>query len=284
MASRFSSAREFLERKALQAQERNSLDSQVKRAQLAQSGFGVQESKPMLGIFGGGQMSLTQDSNAASLPEGFVRVNGKIEKDPAFISPTDQALIDYRKAKIGQGGNLTAGQRGAKDKATTEIFGTVEANKVKRNTLDNAMEGADRVPAGFLGKAKLGAMRFFGSKDPVLADAQELKMALTDATLANTAHTKGAISDAEMMLFKEASANNDFNNPGVVPVLKKLRAFLDADEAGKFGAYQKNYGEDPRTWFGSQNNEMPSFNSIEEAERSGHKGPALIGGREAVIE
>ena len=197
-------------------------------------------------------------------------------------------MTAYQRFKVGSKDTLTPGQRAAKDKATSEIYATRESNNVKRETLGKALEGAENVPQGVTGKMRMGAAKAFpglkplvGVNDKMIEDAQELKMALTDGTLAQTAHTKGAISDAEMMLFKEASANDDFNSPAIRPVLAKLKSFLDADEAGKYGAYKQNYGEDPRSWF---NNETPSFASEEEADASGYKGPALIAGKKAILE
>lgn len=282
MASALSGLREGIWKLAEQKRQRpeQELDQAVKYAQLAESGYNVRQ-EPKRGMFGRSQMVLERDpSFGAIVPEGFTRVSGKIVRDPSYLNPLQKRRMEM----TGGDSGLTAGQRLAKDKATNEIFSTIETNKVKRNTIDNALKGAERVPSGFFGKAKLGTMKFFGSKDPVLQDAQELKMALTDATLAETAHTKGAISDAEMFLFKEASANNDFNNPGVQPVLRKLRAFLDADEAGKYGAYQKNYGEDPRAWFGQgtsqqpeQGGGVPEFASEADIP-PGFKGRAKVGG------
>jgi len=206
----------------------------------------------------------------------FVRVAGKVVRNPAYIKQTSDGL--------------TPGQRTAKDKATNEIFETREANKVRRGVIDKALEGAETIPQGWLGKVQMGAAKALGKNkglvgvnDKMIEDAQEMKMALTSGTLAETAFTKGAISDAEMFLFKQASANDDFNSPAIRPVLAKLKAFLDADEAGKYGAYQKNYGEDPRTWFDDAEN-IPEFATEEEADASGYKGFALIGGRKAEIK
>lgn len=288
MASRFSAARAFVENKANQAREMNSVDALVKEAQLQELGFNVQKKPAVMGgLFGGGYGGVTRDPNfvgtaqlerqklqgeledqeivrglrkrfgqGASAGDSksamiFEPISGKMVKNPAYVTP-------YQEFRMGQGGGLTPGRQLAKDKATTEIFGMVEGNKVKRKTLDNALAGAENVPQGLFGKMRMGVARALpavrgavGVNEKQLQDAQELKMALTDATLAQTAHTKGAISDAEMFLFREASANNDFNSPGIQPVLQKLRDFIEADEAGAMGAYQKNYGENPREWFGA---------------------------------
>jgi len=205
---------------------------------------------------------------------------------------------------------LTPGQELAKDKATKEIFETYEMNKARKGQLDNAITGSENIPKGLFGKMRIGTAKalpftkpFLGISDDVIKDAQEMKMALTAGTLAETAYTKGAISDQEMDLFKEASANNDFNSPAVIPVLQKIRAFMDAEESGQFGAYKQNYGEDPRAWFNTPssnpyeqmksnptflnnvNQSQPrTFNSIQEAEMSGYKGPAIVQGRKAVID
>lgn len=158
--------------------------------------------------------------------------------------------------KAGKPG-LTPGQQTQQDNSVKEIYQTREMNEAKRRMIDNALTGSENIPQGWWGKTKLGVSKSFpglkpmlGVNDSMIQDSQEMKMALTMGTLAETAHTKGAISDSEMMLFKEASANDDFNNPAVIPVLKKIKDFTMAEESGLYGAYKQNYGEDPRGWFG----------------------------------
>lgn len=169
--------------------------------------------------------------------------------------------------KAGKGG-LTAGQERQQDALVEKIYTTREMNKAKGRMLDNALAGADTVPQGLTGKWRMGAAKAFpftkgmvGVNDQQIQDSQEMKMALTMGTLAETAWTKGAISDSEMTLFKESSANDDFNNPAVIPVLKKIKAYMDAEEEGLYGAYQRNYGEDPRSWFGENVTQQPSANA-----------------------
>ncbi len=157
--------------------------------------------------------------------------------------------------KAGKPG-LTPGQERQQDTLVEKIYATREMNQPKKRLLDNALQGADSIPEGFFGKMRVDAAKAFPFLRNVvkvdknqIQEAQQMKMALTMGTLAETAHTKGAISDDEMALFKDASSNNDFNSPAVIPVLQKIRAYLDAEESGLYGAYQRNYGEDPRAWF-----------------------------------
>lgn len=243
--------------------ENRQLDDLVKYAQLAESGYTVRQ-EPKRGMFGRSQMVLERDpSFGAIVPEGFTRVSGKIVRDPSYLNPLQKRRMEM----TGGDSGLTAGQRLAKDKATQDLFATAEINDVKRSVYDKALQGSETIPQGFFGKARINTAKSFPSfkgvlrvNDKMIQDAQELKMALTDATLANAAYTKGAISDKEMSEFSKASANDDFNSPAIFPVLAKLKAFLDAEEAGKFGAYQKNYGEDPRTFlpkFGQGASQQP---------------------------
>lgn len=256
----------------LKSQNINPLNDQLKQAQIDQA---QAETEAMRG----------------PLPEGLTRVGRNVVNTPGYISPEKQFEIDEKKSDPDRG--LTAGQRNAKDVATKEIFSSREMNQAKKKTLDNAIEGSDRIPKGIFGKMSLGASKMFGFKNPAIKEQQELKIALTEGTLANTAWTKGAISDQEMNLFKEASANDDFNSPAIVPVLEKLRRYMDAEEAGLYGAYQKNYGEDPRSWFGQgqpsspiqpPTSKIPSFATEAEAEASGMKGDVMIAGRRARID
>lgn len=295
MASRFSSVRQFMENKANQNREDRSVDSLIKQAQLKELGYDYQPRSKALGIFGGGA-DIVQNPNYVStkdyerqklfgeiqkgdlerkkleqeiggfgqaLPDGFVRVQGKVMKDPNFMTP-------YQRSRSG-GDSLTPGQRLAKDKATKEIFESVEMNKARKSTLDKASEGSKNIPKGFFGKVRVDLAQsqpwtkgMVGVTDTQIQDAQEMKMALTMGTLAETAFTKGAISDKEMFEFKRASSNNDYNSPAVVPVLEKIRRFADAQDAGLFGAYKQNYGEDPRDWFGAS--AQPEFGNVQQEE------------------
>jgi hypothetical protein len=148
---------------------------------------------------------------------------------------------------------MTAGQRLAKDKATTAIFSMMENNKVKKDQLTEAEGLIDNVPQGLPGKVQLEAMKMFDPKNPALGDWQKIKAVATDAQLMNTAKTKGAISDKEMELFATAAGNDDLMSaPRLKPILKKLRNFIDAEEKSSMQAFKKLYGEDPMSWFEGQ--------------------------------
>lgn len=193
-------------------------------------------------------------------PKGFVRVGTEIQPDPDYISPVEQHKMDA----------LTPGQERQQDESVKEIYQTREMNAAKRRLTDNALQGAENIPQGIFGKMRLGVAKslpftknIVGINDSQIQDAQDMKMALTMGSLAETAYTKGAISDQEMALFKEASANDDFNNPGVIPVIQKIRSFLDAEENALYGAYQRNYNEDPRKWFAEQQTQPQQASQVD---------------------
>jgi len=284
MASRFSAAREFVQNKANQKREMNSVDALVKEAQLAELGFGVQRKPEVMGgLFGGGYQGITRDPNFISTKElerqklqgdiddinfkrqlrdqytqggGFGMANdtnsptvfdplsGKMTPNKAYVTP-------YQKWKMGQSDGLTPGQRTAKDKQTDEIFGLVETNKVQREGVKKAKESLQNIPTGLSGKIKIGLMKAFNPENATLQDWQNVKSALTEAQLRYTQKTKGAISDKEMGMFAQAVANDDLASVArMAPQLDKLLNFMDAEENAQFGSYQKKYGEDARTWFG----------------------------------
>lgn len=249
MASALSGLREGIWKLAEQKRQRpeQELDQAVKYAQLAESGYNVRQ-EPKRGMFGRSQMVLERDpSFGAIVPEGFTRVSGKIVRDPSYLNPLQKRRMEM----TGGDSGLTAGQRLAKDKATQELFGVVEQNKVRRQQLEGAKNALPNVPQGLGGRLKVEFAKRFNPNDPMLTDWQKIKMIGTDAQLLNTAMTKGAISDREMALFAQAAANDDIvSAPRLKPILEKLEKSIVADESAKFGAYQKNYGEDPRAWFG----------------------------------
>ena len=70
-----------------------------------------------------------------------------------------------------------------------------------------------------------------------------------------------------MRLFSQAVANDDLASVArMKPILKRLKSSMDAEEAGLSGAYQRNYGEDPNTWFQEEGGEgsVQEFASEEE--------------------
>ena len=68
-------------RKSQQDRTANSLDAMTKLAALKEAGYDVQ-GQP--GLFGGGQ---TLVSNPQPLPQGFVKVGGKVMEDPTYYNP-----------------------------------------------------------------------------------------------------------------------------------------------------------------------------------------------------
>lgn len=84
--SKLTAVRQFLENKQKQIQSENSVDSLVKRAQLAESGYDYQPKNRMLGLFGGGGQLVPNQQFGNPLPEGFVRVGGKVMKDPSYFN------------------------------------------------------------------------------------------------------------------------------------------------------------------------------------------------------
>jgi len=271
----------------------SSLDALTKQAALEEAGFKIEGSPNM---FGGGQTVVRDPSfigNKALERQKTSLELQKLQQDMKDAKTAREMLTGgqsnsfasgYRPKTVKFGGQefqpsdrLTPGQELAKDKATKEIFEKYEFNKERQSNINKAIEGRETIPQGWTGKLRVGAAQKFpsmkgmlGVDDEAIKNSQELKIALTMGTLAETAYTKGAISDQEMNLFKEASANNDFNSPAVIPVLEKIANFVQAENSGMMGAYKKNYGEDPETWFGQNaDSGQQNFNSPEEADASG---------------
>jgi len=141
---------------------------------------------------------------------------------------------------------IPASVQNAKNKELKEIKIDTEKNKVTRERVDEAVKALDKIPSGLGGRMAIAGSKMFNPDDPVLGEWQKVKTVLTDATLLNTAYTKGAISDKEMELFKEAAADDNLaSKPAVKVVFDKLVRFLDAEEKGKREAFKESYGEDP---------------------------------------
>lgn len=179
-----------------------------------------------------------------------------------------------------------------KEKRIEELLTAIETNKPKKLMISEAEDAAKRISSGIYGKVKRGWTKNLSPDSPALGDYQKIKMVLLDAQLANVAFTKGAISDSEMKLFGEASANDELmSNPRMQVVFDKLNRFIKAQEKSKITSFKKIYGDDPMEWeelkdMGGDGQEGYSFNSEEEAKAANlPSGTEItINGRPAVWE
>lgn len=241
-------------------QQSASVDALVKQAALDEAGYEVPAE-----LFGGQKLKRTE--SFGNVPQGFVRVGGKVVQDPNFISQKDQfgmmkdaAMARAYDAKAGQGATLPPSRQSQKDKRTEALFGMMENNAVKRQQIADAEAALPNVPTGWSGKMRTLGAKWFNPNDPILGDWQKVKSVLTDAQLLNTAKTKGAISDQEMQLFAQAAANDDLiSMERVKPIIAKLKSFIDAEQNASVNSYKQIYNEDPMQWpemqqFGVQSN------------------------------
>ena len=180
-------------------------------------------------------------------PAGVMSYGGQDYK----INPFDGKISEYKPEQTARG---SASLITAKNKRTEELYATFENNKVNRDMIANAEDSLSRLQGGIVGKVKMDLMKNLDPNNPLLQDWQNVKMVLTDAQLLNTAKTKGAISDPEMELFAKAAANDDLTSiPRIIPVLNKLKEFLDAEEQMQVNTFKRLYGEDPMQWEELQN-------------------------------
>lgn len=185
---------------------------------------------------------------SAEVPDGFVRVGNKIEKDPTYRDPNAPLPPSIEARKI---------------KATDALYDTVNNTNIKSGRIEKGLSAAPKLPQGVLGGWKMKWMNWTGSKDPSLADWQNMKSLLTDAQLQSVAKTKGAISDREMELFAQAAANDDV--PNVMRQQEVLRAFQNAifaDQESDIAAYKRSFKEDPRQWGDLKIKQAPGVSSV----------------------
>lgn len=133
-----------------------------------------------------------------------------------------------------------------KAKRLEDLILMKEKNKVSRDMVTQAQKSVNRIPTGLGGKMSMIWMKMFDSNNPTMEDWQNVKMALTNAQLLETANTKGAISDKEMELFAKAAANDDIASVSAMkPVFNKLINFMAAEEKAKTQTYNTLYGDQP---------------------------------------
>jgi len=167
-------------------------------------------------------------------------------------TPLEQSQIEENQASAFKARNpneMSASRLNQKDKRTTELFQQMERNKTRKAAIQRAKTALPTIPTGIGGQITMKAKSSFGSKDPMLKEWQNLKSLLTDSTLLQTANTKGAISDQEMALFREAAANDKVSNePMMQEALDHLYKYIDTEEQALVNSYRHNYGEDPMQW------------------------------------
>jgi hypothetical protein len=184
-----------------------------------------------------------------SIPKGAKDVSPKIT--PILNSIGEQVGSVEGKPTVLPSPKPTVNPRleAIKPKKIQEVYDTVESNNVIRDNVKQALDSATRIGTGLGGKIKYMALKNFKPNDPVLADWQNIKSILTDTQLLYTAKTKGAISDREMDLFREAAANNDLKSlPEIRTTLDRMIKKLNASEDAVLKSYKQSFNEDPMTW------------------------------------
>lgn len=189
------------------------------------------------------------------------------------LAPTalEQSQINENEAQAFKARNpneMSASRLNQKDKRTTELFQQLERNKTRKASIARAKTALPTIPTGIGGQINIKTQKFLGTKDPMLAEWQNLKSLLTDSTLLQTANTKGAISDQEMALFKEAAANDKVSNePMMQEALDHLYRYIDTEEQALVNSYKHNYNEDPMQW--EEMKGSPLMQGIQNSTQSG---------------
>lgn len=197
------------------------------------------------------QMNVAAQGNM--LRAGFVPNNQQalLSMDPIARrqalanSPAD---IMGNRYTMGQG-KMSAGRANARDKRTEELINTFSTNAMNREIMGEVKTSLKNLTSGVYGKIGRGFLKQLAPDSPALADYQRVKSFLTDATLGKVKFTKGAVSDAEMQLFKEASGNDELlSSPRVLAVIENAMKAIESEERGLSSSYKKLYGEDPLEW------------------------------------
>src|SRR3990167_849091 len=117
--------------------------------------------------------------------------------EPSSLDKAREGYYNAQANKLNttvEGEYLTPSQKNQKNKLISSIYSQIEANKVKRDLIQQARDAVTRVPKGKLGSIELGYLKNFDPENTKLADWQKVKSVLTDSQLLFTARTKGAIS------------------------------------------------------------------------------------------
>lgn len=165
-----------------------------------------------------------------------------------ILKPREQTRQRLDEARLRQleGGeeSLTPSERRQQRGDTSKLVSGLQILPIKRKLVTEAETSVKNLPKGLLGKWDMKRIMAFDPENPIVEDWQKVKMVLTDATLLNTAMTKGAISDMEMKEFQKAAANDDISSVArMKPVFNKLINFLDAEEKSLKESYVINYGD-----------------------------------------
>jgi len=167
---------------------------------------------------------------------------------------TPEENILWKREILGQtetkeGGRGSAMLENARNKRTEDLIETLSTNKFNQESIDLARQAMKNIDSGVYGKVKRGLFNLTDPENPLYGDWQKIKMVLTDAQLLYTAKTKGAISDKEMNLFKDAAANDDiFKLYGAEEALNRLERFIGKQNKAKVDIYKRIYKEDPTEW------------------------------------
>lgn len=170
--------------------------------------------------------------------------------DPTGMNRT-QILSESAKRKSVANDNkinkLSPSESNFKKKKFDEFATTYTDNKLGLQLADEAEAVLPNIPSGIVGNVNVATMKLIDPNNKVLADWQKVKNILTDITLLKTNNTKGAISDKEMALFKDAVANDDMSSmPRIKEALATYRKKIQSQDEGNVNSFYGNFKEDPR--------------------------------------
>lgn len=168
------------------------------------------------------------------------------QSEKEFKRQRELKQIEITGKKEAASSTLPPALQKAKDKRAEDFIKIHENRRLKSDRLNAAEDALKKMPTGLAGKVITKYKSMMDPNDPVLAAWQKVKSVLTDATLMNTANTKGQISDKEMEEFKKAAANDELISPQRIGViLKILKDDLEEKESSAAKTYQYLYKEDP---------------------------------------
>jgi hypothetical protein len=242
------------------------------------------------------QQEILQQKTAQRTFEDYESPEQKRSAESKYSIELEQAKRRNEKPPVDVEAQSYAREKGKQrvDK-TEEIYKTVEENKYIRQNLDNVEKALEKVDPSWMGTVKEKYLQVRDPNNPLLADFQLIRTFATDETLLQSMKLKGAISDREIQMLKDAAAGSKIaTRPQLKAIIEKARRNIEQSESAKIKSFKKNFGEDPTQWDDLgvpksplmpdiQNQEI-AVNSIEEANNLPTGTRFILNGRKGTVQ
>lgn len=251
---------------------------------------GIKTTNPLDDELKRAQITSLNEGLTAPTPPGFTRAGGKVAPDPTYIKPSEQRMIDKEQREVEEAEKQRAyAEDNLKENAAENLRTIEEVKKGSKYFGPFGNMPSIQAPSSLFGE--YGARKNWEANVNKLLSQKVIDVMGEMKKASKTgASGFGQLSEKELAVLQGASTalKRDLNPEDALKYLDEIerihKKVLGQDVGGN--DFENPYGnmKSKPSFVSGVGNEMPSFNTPEEAESSGYKGIVMIGGKRARID